>query len=124
MNDLKEHFENLTEGDKVWVEHRNGWSVEKFSRTTKTLLVTVNRFGQEVRYNIDSGFKKGLGKWEYVKALPFTDKHENIVAKHQLKNSILEELDYIKNKLSEDAFYCKDTLQQVFDTLKEMNSEN
>lgn len=119
----KEHFESLTEGDKVWVEHRNGWSVEKFLRNTKTLFVTINVHGHESRYDINTGRKKGIGAWDYVKAIPFTKKHQNIVEKHRLKKGIIKELDYIKNKLSEDDFYCKDTLQQVFDTLKEMNSE-
>lgn len=120
----KEHFESLVEGDYIWVETNNGWSVEKFSRTTKTLLITKNKYNNESRYCIDTGRKKGTTKWDYIKAEPFTKKHRNIVEKHKLKNKILKELDFIKDKLSEDDFYCKDTLQQVFDTLREMNSEN
>ena len=67
----REQFEALKEGDKVWVEdHRYGWSVQTFKKTTKTMMVTTFK-GGEGRFNIDTGYKKGTGRWTLITAEVF-----------------------------------------------------
>ena len=80
----EDQFRNMSEGDKVWIETHYGWRVEKFSRCTKTLLVTVNKRGNESKYDIITGCEKGnKDRWKMSDtASPFTKQHQERVDNH------------------------------------------
>ena len=89
----REQFEALKEGDKVWVESsRYGWSVLTFKRTTKTMLVTTSS-GNEYRYDIETGRKKGTDSWDFITAEVFTDEHQKIVNQYKLNRSVKASLE-------------------------------
>ncbi|AUR84670.1 hypothetical protein NVP1063O_003 [Vibrio phage 1.063.O._10N.261.45.C7] len=98
---LREQFESMEVGDKIWVEgNRAGWSVHTFVRTTKTLLVTSFR-GTEYKFGIGNGYKKGTDRWTHITAKPFTEVHSDIVEKYKLKRKAqrsLEKLTSLVNK--------------------------
>lgn len=122
IEDYKEQFENMSKGDKIYVEHQDGFSVETFVRTTKTLLVTINKYEQETKYDIVTGEKKGLGRWEYVYAQPFTEKHEKIVNKHRIYKLASKKLRDIKDKMEHEKFLTEDLLEKL-DNILEISNE-
>ena len=81
----EDQFRNMSEGDKVWIETHYGWRVEKFSRCTKTLLVTVDKNGNESKYNIVTGYETGSkDRWKMSDtASPFTKQHQEIADNHK-----------------------------------------
>tara|TARA_Y100001956_G_scaffold24095_1_gene23886 strand:+ start:3437 stop:3787 length:351 start_codon:yes stop_codon:yes gene_type:complete len=105
----RKQFEALKEGDKVWVESRHGWTVERFKRTTKTMLVTTFK-GVEYRYDIDTGHKKGTDRWTFITAEVFTEKHQEIIDKYKLNRSVKASLE---NLLSNYKSLDKEDLEVI-----------
>ena len=110
----EDKFRNMSEGDKVWIETHYGWRVEKFSRCTKTLLVTVNKYGNENKYDIVSGYEKGnKDKWKIPdEAFTFTKQHQEVVDNHKRykrANAALKIIDnfIVNNKGSLDESFVQ-----------------
>ena len=114
MMSKEEQFRSMSKGDKIWVETCHGWRVEKFSRCTKTLLVTVNRHDDEVKYDIVTGRMKGHhDKWRTPDtASPFTKQHQERIdtyKRYNRANAALKIIDdfVVSNKDCLDESFVK-----------------
>ncbi|AHK11548.1 hypothetical protein S140_141 [Shewanella sp. phage 1/40] len=98
-------FKEVPVGTKCFVKTFHGWYITHVTRHTKTQVITTTSKNEEKRWSITNGHEVGGDKWRSVHLEVFTDKHQIIVDKFQLKCKLRKALKVLElniDNLTED----------------------
>ena len=92
-------FKEVPIGTKCFVNTFHGWYITHVSRHTKTQVITNHSKYGEKRWSIIGGCEVGGDKWRYTYLEVFTDKHQIIVDKYQLKSKLRKALKDLESNI-------------------------